>query len=306
MKHLENRAFSIKNSGAGKCNFFIPFQNCAALLPCYFHKSYIVVAKFQIMQPILSEIKNGVAAITFNRPEKFNSFNREMAFQLQKALDEAASDKNVRCIFITGSGKAFCAGQDLAELVQENAPGFEKILAEHYNPIILRIRNIPKPVLCAVNGVAAGAGANIALACDIVIARESASFIQSFSKIGLIPDCGGTFLLPRLVGFQKASALMMLGDKLSAHDAERLGMIYRVFPDKSFPEEAMLMAEKLARMPTKGLALTKEALNASFANRFEDQLKLENQLQNTAGQSEDYKEGINAFLEKRAPVFTGD
>jgi 2-(1,2-epoxy-1,2-dihydrophenyl)acetyl-CoA isomerase len=258
------------------------------------------------MQPILFEIKNGVAVITLNRPEKFNAFNREMAFQLQKVLDEAAADKLVRCIFMTGSGKAFCSGQDLAELIKENAPGFEKILAEHLNPLLLRIRNIPKPVLCAVNGVAAGAGANLALACDIVVARESASFIQAFSRIGLIPDCGGTFLLPRLIGFQRASALMMLGDKLGAPDAERIGMIYRVFPDKSFPEEAMEMAEKLAQMPTRGLALTKQALNASFANTLEGQLKLENQLQNTAGHSTDYKEGINAFLEKRVPVFTGE
>ncbi|RYY54178.1 MAG: 2-(1,2-epoxy-1,2-dihydrophenyl)acetyl-CoA isomerase, partial [Chitinophagaceae bacterium] len=186
------------------------------------------------MSSILFEIKNNVALITLNRPEKFNSFNREMALELQQRLDDCATDASIRCVYITGAGKAFCAGQDLGELTGENPPGFEVILSEHYNPIVLRIRKVAKPVVCAVNGVAAGAGANIALACDVVVASHSASFIQAFSKIGLIPDSGGTFTLPRLIGFQKASALMMLGDKVSATEAERIGMIYKVIADENF------------------------------------------------------------------------
>ena len=258
------------------------------------------------MQSILYEIRNGVAIITFNRPEKFNAFNREMGLELQKILDEAASAAEVRSILITGKGKAFCAGQDLGELTGENAPSFEEILVTLYNPLVRRIRNIPKPVLCAVNGVAAGAGANLAIACDIVVARESASFIQAFSKIGLIPDCGGSFFLPRLIGWQKASALMMLGDKLSAGEAERLGMIYKVLPDNGFEEEALGIAERLSQLPTRGLAYTKQALNASQGRSLEEQLDLENQLQQAAAATLDYSEGLHAFLEKRNPVFTGE
>jgi len=258
------------------------------------------------MSSILFEIKSNVAIVTLNRPEKFNSFNREMALLLQKVLDDCAADKNIRAIYITGNGKAFCAGQDLAELMQENAPGFEKILAEHYNPIVSRIRKIEKPVICAVNGVAAGAGANIALCCDVVVAKQSATFIQAFSKIGLIPDCGGTFTLPRLIGFQKASALMMLGDKISAAEAEQLGMIYKFFADEIFADESIKIAETLAQMPTKGLAFTKQALNASLNNSFEQQLNTENKLQFAAANTYDYTEGVNAFLEKRAPVFKGE
>src|SRR6195952_756990 len=181
------------------------------------------------MDSILLEIKNNVACIALNRPEKMNAFNRQMALLLQKILDDCAADKNVRAVYLTGNGKAFSAGQDLSEMAGENAPGFGKILAEHYNPIVTKIRNMEKPVICAVNGVAAGAGANIALCCDIVVAAVSASFIQAFSKIGLIPDSGGTFTLPRLIGWQKASALMMLGEKVAAAEAERLGMIYKYF-----------------------------------------------------------------------------
>ena len=182
------------------------------------------------MSPILLEKKNNIAFIHLNRPEKLNSFNREMALLLQKVLDNCARDKTIRCIYLTGNGKAFCAGQDLGELTEENAPGFDKILSEHYNPIVTRIGNIEKPVVCAVNGVAAGAGANIALCCDIVVASTSASFIQAFSKIGLIPDSGGTYFLPRLIGLQKASAFMMLGDKVSAEEAERTIRAYLEFP----------------------------------------------------------------------------
>jgi len=181
------------------------------------------------MSSVLFEIKNNIGFITLNRPDKLNSFNREMALLLQNKLDECASLKEVRAVYITGAGKGFCAGQDLAEVVDPEGPGMDTILSEHYNPIITRIRNIPKPVVAAVNGVAAGAGANIALCCDIVVASVSASFIQAFSKIALIPDSGGTYTLPRLIGWQKASALMLLGDKVSAMEAEKMGMLYKVF-----------------------------------------------------------------------------
>lgn len=246
-----------------------------------------------------------IARITLNRPDKFNSFIREMAMDFQSALDDAAADSEIRCIIITGAGKAFCAGQDLVEAIDPNGPELTKIVSEHYNPVILRIRNIPKPVIAAVNGVAAGAGANIALACDIVVAKESASFIQAFSKIGLIPDSGGTFTLPRLIGFQRASALMMLGEKVSAAEAEQMGMIYKAVADDIFDETIQNLASRLASMPTYGLALTKQALNASCTNNLESQLDLEDKLQTLAGESHDYKEGVNAFLEKRNPVFKG-
>ena len=258
------------------------------------------------MSSILFEIKNSVAIITLNRPEKFNSFNREMALLLQKVLDNCAADKAVRAIYLTGSGKAFCAGQDISELTGDMPPGFETILAEHYNPIVSKIRSLEKPVVCAVNGVAAGAGANIALCCDVVVATASASFIQAFSKIGLIPDSGGTFILPRLIGLQKAAALMMLGDKIGAAEAERMGMIYKVFDDNIFLEESIKLANTLSIMPTKGLALTKLALNASLNNSFEEQLNTENELQFKAAHTEDYKEGISAFMEKRIPLFKGE
>ncbi|MFZ4058457.1 MAG: enoyl-CoA hydratase-related protein [Ferruginibacter sp.] len=257
------------------------------------------------MSSILRHFNNGIVQLTLNRPDKFNAFNRAMALEFQQYLDDAAADENVRAILITGNGKAFCAGQDLSELLGDNAPGFEVILAEHYNPIVQRLRQIPKPIVAAVNGVAAGAGANIALACDIVVATESASFIQAFSKIGLIPDSGGTFTLPRLIGFQKASALMMLGDKINAAEAERLGMIYKFFPDETFVQESMQIASTLAQMPTTGLALTKQALNASFTNTLEQQLQVEDQLQFKAAHTQDYAEGVQAFIEKRKPNFIG-
>ena len=257
------------------------------------------------MSFILSEQKNNLLILKLNRPEKFNSFNREMALLLISELDKAEKDPTVRAIILTGEGKAFCAGQDLSEAIDPNGPGIERIVEEHYNPIILRIRTIEKPIIAAVNGVAAGAGANIALACDIVFAAKSASFIQAFSKIGLIPDSGGTFTLPRLIGWQKASALMMLGDKVGATEAERLGMVYKVFADVTFDEESKKIATTLSQMPTKGLAYTKHTLNLSFQNSWEEQLQLEDEYQQKAAATEDYSEGINAFLEKRIPVFKG-
>jgi 2-(1,2-epoxy-1,2-dihydrophenyl)acetyl-CoA isomerase len=258
------------------------------------------------MSSILFEIQNGIALITLNRPDKLNSFNREMALFLQSKLDECASLPEIRCVYITGAGKGFCAGQDLAEVVDPNGPGMQKILSEHYNPIITRIRNMQKPVVAAVNGVAAGAGANLAFACDIVVATQSSSFIQAFSKIGLIPDSGGSFHLPRLIGFQRASALMMLGDKVSATDALQMGMLYKVFSNEIFEEESKKIALTLSQMPTKALAYIKHALNQSATNTLEEQLLLEDVYQQKAAATADFKEGVQAFLEKRLPNFKGE
>ena len=258
------------------------------------------------MNHILYEKISGVGKITLNRPKAFNSFNREMAFEVQNALDDCEKDDTIRAIYLTGNGKAFCAGQDLKEVTNpEINPGFKKILEQHYNPIIMRLRHIEKPIVAAVNGVAAGAGANIALACDIVVAHEKVTFIQAFSGIGLVPDSGGTFFLPRLVGFQKALALAMLGDKVGAEEAEKMGMIYKVLPLESFADDAFAVAEKLAKMPTKGLALTKRLFNESLTNDLKTQLDLEGKLQIEASETEDYEEGVKAFLEKRKPSFKG-
>ncbi|MBK6936634.1 MAG: enoyl-CoA hydratase/isomerase family protein [Chitinophagaceae bacterium] len=256
------------------------------------------------MPSVLFEIKDHLAFITLNRPDKFNSFNREMALLLQEKLDDCKNE-DVRCVYISGSGKAFSAGQDISELVGDTRIEIKQILSEHYNPIVNRIRKLDKPVVAAVNGVAAGAGANIALCCDVVVSAQSASFIQAFSKIGLIPDSGGTFFLPRLVGWQRASALSMLGDRVSAGDAEKMGMIYKVFTDESFKKESMAIAETLSKMPTVGIAYTKKLLNMSFHSTLEEQLMEEDVFQQRAAQTEDHQEGINAFLEKRQPVFMG-
>lgn len=259
------------------------------------------------MENILFTITDAVGIIRLNRPTVFNSFNRTMALELQAVLDKCRKDKVVRAIYLTGEGKAFCAGQDLQEVSNpDNSPSFKTILGEHYNPIIERLRGTEKPIVCGVNGVAAGAGANIALACDIVIASESASFIQAFSKIGLVPDSGGTYFLPRLIGFAKASALMMLGEKVSAKDAEMMGMIYKVLPMDGFDEAALGIAQQLAQMPTKGLCYTKRLLNMSFENILSEQLEAEDKYQTLAGNTADYREGVTAFLEKRKPVFKGE
>ena len=258
------------------------------------------------MNSILTEEKNNVLVVTLNRPEKLNCFNREMALQLITVLDKAENNNNIRAIIITGMGKAFCAGQDLSEAIDPNGPGIKKIVGEHYNPIILKIRSIEKPIIGVINGVAAGAGANIALACDIIYASKSSTFIQAFSKIGLIPDSGGTYTLPRLVGFNLASALMISGDKLSADDAKNFGIVYKVFDDENLMELSIASAIKIAAMPTKAIGLTKRLLNKTYSNSLEQQLLLEKKLQIEAANTSDYKEGVNAFLEKRSPYFKGE
>jgi 2-(1,2-epoxy-1,2-dihydrophenyl)acetyl-CoA isomerase len=255
---------------------------------------------------ILTETQGGIAIIKLNRPDKFHSFNREMALGLQEALDAADADNNIRAILLTASGKAFCAGQDLGEAIDESGPGIEQIVREHYNPIIQRLRKIEKPVVCAINGVAAGAGASIALACDILIAGTSATFIQAFSKIALIPDSGGTFILPKLVGFQRATALMMLGDKVSATEAFQMGMIYRVTEDDLLMETALGIAKQLSEMPTKALGLTKRLLNEGINNSLDQQLLREAEEQVVAAGTADFKEGIAAFMGKRKANFTGN
>jgi 2-(1,2-epoxy-1,2-dihydrophenyl)acetyl-CoA isomerase len=257
------------------------------------------------MSEIQILIKDHVAKISLNRPEKLNAFNRAMALELQEQLLACDENDDVRVVVLTGAGRAFCSGQDLSEFPTDQLPDFEKVIDEYYNPLIRILKTIRKPVLCAVNGIAAGAGANIALACDIVIAASSAVFVQAFSKIGLIPDCGGTFFLPRLIGVQKATALMMLGDKISAVEAEKLGMIYSCAEDDVFEEKVIQIALVLSKLPTTALVLTRKAILESFSNTLEEQLDTEKKLQDKAGHTRDFGEGVTAFLQKRTAVFTG-
>ena len=249
------------------------------------------------MPAVLKEIRQGVAVVTLNREDKINSINREMALLLQQVLKECELDENVKAVYLTGSGKSFCAGQDLAEA--SDISMMQKILPEQLNPLVSLIRTLNKPIVAAVKGVAAGAGASLALCCDIVVASSTASFIQAFSKIGLVPDSGATHILPRLIGWQKAAAFMMLAEKVSGEEAERVGMIYKVFPDDIFEKESFSIAVALTQMPAKALALTKDALNRSATNSFDEQLKAEEELQITACRTKEFAERIAAFLQKK-------
>ena len=255
---------------------------------------------------ILVENKNSYIIISLNRPDVLNSFNYEMADDFLSAFRNAVEDKHVRAILITGSGRAFCAGQDLEEATRKNGPSIDEIIDHTYNPICIQISNSTKPVVCYVNGVAAGAGANLALACDITLAAKTAKFIQSFINIGLVPDTGGSFTLPRAIGKQKAAALMMSGDKVSAEDAERMGMIYKCVDDADGLQEAVNFTERISLMPTQSIGYIKHMLKASERNDLQQQLDLEKELQKKAAASYDHQEGINAFFEKRKPVYKGE
>lgn len=258
---------------------------------------------------INTDLQESVLTVTLNRPDKLNAFIAPMSDELQEALHRAADEEEIRCVLLTGSGRAFCAGQDLPEVVEreKEEPDYElsQTVRESYNPVIRGIRHLEKPVVCAVNGTAAGAGANIALACDIVLASTEAVFVQSFSRIGLIPDSGGTFFLPRLVGLQRANMMYMLDEKISAERAVSMGLIYRASAPDSLMEEAREVAGKLAGLPTRGFGLYKRAVNRSFSDGLDEHLELEAELQSEAGRTDDYREGIAAFLEKRRPEFTG-
>jgi len=254
---------------------------------------------------ILTSRAGGVLTLTLNRPAAFNSFTQPMAASLQDALRAADADDAVRCVVLTGEGKAFSAGQDLKEITAEDAPSFEEIVGGSFNATVRLLRALNKPVISAVNGVAAGAGANLALACDLCVATESAKFIQAFSKIGLIPDSGGTWVLPRLIGLQRATALAYLGTPVSATEAAAMGMIHRAIPTSAFSEAVSALADTLAQMPTRGLALTKQAFNQGFEQGLSAQLDTELELQGAASRTRDYHEGVAAFLEKRRPTFQG-
>ena len=260
------------------------------------------------MASILVSRDAGILSVTLNRPDRLNAFNPEMHKLLREALEQARDDAGVRAVLLTGAGRGFCAGQDLSErdVNADAAPiDLSVSLGSNYNPLVRRLRALPKPIVCAVNGVAAGAGANIALACDIVLAARSASFVQSFSKLGLVPDSGGTYFLPRLVGTARAMGLALLSDRLGAEEAQGWGLIWKVVDDTRLMEEATAVARTLAQGPTKGYGLIKKALHASAGNSLDAQLDLERDLQREAGFSEDYREGVAAFVQKRKPHYKG-
>ena len=260
------------------------------------------------MSSVLVSLEAGVLKLTLNRPDKLNAFTPEMHQELRKALEQALDDVSVRAVLLTGAGRGFCTGQDLSQ--REVGPSAAPIdlsvsLGSNYNPLVRRLRELPKPVVCAVNGAAAGAGANIALACDIVLAARSASFVQSFARLGLVPDSGGTYFLPRLVGTARAMGLALLGERVSAEQAERWGLIWKVLDDDRLMPEASELARALAAGPTKGYGLIKKAICASAGNSLDAQLDLERDLQREAGFSEDYREGVAAFMQKRTPSYKG-
>jgi 2-(1,2-epoxy-1,2-dihydrophenyl)acetyl-CoA isomerase len=259
------------------------------------------------MTDILFDVGQGVATVTLNRPDVLNSFRRSMAAALIGALERVRDDDSLRAVVLTGAGRGFCAGQDLAEAMPKEGqmPDLGDIVRDSYNPVIKAIRSLEKPVICAVNGVAAGAGANLAFACDIVFASSSATFIQSFSRIGVIPDSGGTFILPRIVGLHRANVMTMLGEKMTAEQAREWGLVYMVTEPDSLLETAVGTARHLATQPTRALGLTKRGFNRSLGIDIGEQLDYEEKLQREAGLTTDYAEGVRAFLEKRAPVFTG-
>lgn len=257
---------------------------------------------------VIVEQRDGVLMLTLNRPEVLNSFTRVMAKAMQSALDHAAQDASVRAVLITGAGRGFCAGQDLAEALPMGdgpMPDIGEFVEANYNPIIRAIRRLEKPVICAVNGVAAGAGANMAFACDITVASEDATFVESFAKLGLIPDTSGTFFVPRLVGVQRATGMFFLAEKLTAAKAKEWGLIWDVVPHAALMEHAFTIAHALSTQATRGFGLTKRALNASFANGLDAQLDVERDAMREAGRTADYEEGVRAFLEKRKPVYRG-
>lgn len=260
-------------------------------------------------ESIQFKIENGIAVLTLNRPDKLNSFTQAMHLEVRDALTKLQADRTARVLVLTGAGRGFCAGQDLSDrAVEPGSPGVDlgDSVEKYYAPLVMTLRSLPMPVICAVNGVAAGAGANLALACDIVLAAKSACFIEAFCKLGLIPDTGGTWHLPRLIGMARATGLAMLGEKLPAEKAEEWGLIWRAVPDEALMDEAMAMAEHFASAPTKGLAFTKKALQASYANTLPEQLKLEGQMMRELGYSHDYREGVAAFMAKRPPNFKGE